>query len=171
MGIIVYKNGVGLLWYELSYSGINSTGDYLTLLHELKELARFNSKAHIRIGFDSEKKVPLYQDFNYGMWIHNLLLCTGVDIHFWAERYQKTGEKKKTIPDKAVLFQYIYINGECDEISKLAYRVANGYDQKYNIPTFEEGDMYKPFGNGVIFTSSSGTVYVVCDKDTNSEFL
>ena len=48
----------------------------------------------------------------------------------------------------------------------LAFRLANGYDTKYNSPSTLNNEIYEPFGNTCFYTSKTGTAYVVSDNAT-----
>lgn len=169
LGILIFRNGIGFIWYDIEFGKNLSVDEYVNFQHDFKELARTHSKKfRKKIGKDT------YDVFCMGKWLGYVLDTDTLGVKFWAER--KSGTFANTggvcIPDKALLFQYLFI-GEAEnrERINLAFRIANGYDTKFNSPADLEGEIYEPFGNTCFYTSKSGTAYVVSNNESNATFF
>lgn len=170
LGVLIFRNGIGFIWYDIEFGKRLSIQEYLNFQHDFKELARTNSEVfNKKIGKDK------YEMFCWGKWIANLFDSSKIGIRFWAERKtnaDNSEEKSIYIPDKSLLFQYMFIDtAEEQERMELAFRVANGYDEKYNSPTNLKNEIYEPFGNTCFYTSKSGMAYVVSDNESNETFF
>lgn len=167
LGVLLFRNGIGFVWYDIEFGKNISTDEYVDFQHDFKELARTHSdKFRKKIGKDE------YDIFCLGKWIAQLLDVSSLGIKFWAERRTVQGNNDVSIPDKALLFQYLFIDtAEENERMDLAFRVANGYDTKYNSPSILKDGVYEPFGNSCFYTSKTGTAYVVSDNESNATFF
>jgi len=169
IGLLIFKNGVGFIWYDIEFSPQVSIAEYLAFQHDFKELARtHDDKFTKRIGRNERK------DFCLGIWLAQFFSTKELGIQFWAERVHIGLDNKveMRIPDKALLFQYVFLTETNKfENSDMAFRIANGYDLKYNAPEDININTYQPFGNTCFYTSKSGTAYVVSDKNSNYDFF
>lgn len=170
LGTLLFKNGIGFIWYDIEFGKNLSIEEYINFQHEFKELARTHSEViRKKTGKDE------YEVFCMGKWIANLFDSSELGIKFWAERktdLDDTEQKIICIPDKSLLFQYMFIDtAEDQERMDLAFRVANGYDTKYNSPSTLKNGIYEPFGNTCFYTSKTGTAYVVSDNESNATFF
>lgn len=169
LGILIFRNGIGVIWYDVEFGKSLTSDEYIVFQHDFKELARTHSeKFRKKTGKDN------YDTFCMGKWIALVLDTGALGIRFWAERKIENKESAGhiCIPDKALLFQYLFVDeAENQERMDLAFRIANGYDTKYNSPTTLEGELYEPFGNTYFYTSKSGTAYVVSNNASNATFF
>lgn len=169
LGVLVFRNGIGFIWYDIEFGKNPSLDDYVNFQHDFKELARTHSKK-----FRKKTGRDTYDIFCMGKWLVHVLDTDTLGIKFWAERKSETSENAGHvyIPDKALLFQYLFISeAENRERINLAFRTANGYDAKFNAPAGLGGEIYEPFGNTCFYTSKSGTAYVVSNKESNAAFF
>ncbi len=168
IGMLLFRNGIGFLWYDIEFCKLITVEDYVSFVHDFKELARTNSQKFRRItGKDS------YEIFCMGKWAIQLLETSSLNIHFWAERKVKMEDNTEiVIPDKALLFQYLYVDSlDKQKRNDLAFRIGNGYDQKYKASALLESEIYEPFGNISFYVSKAGLAYVASNNDTNSDFF
>lgn len=169
LGLLIFRNGIGFIWYDIEFSKIPSISAYIKFQHDFKELARTHNKNFIKkTGKDS------YEVFCLGNWLNNIINVDQFGIRFWAERETtlESNELKKLIPDKALLFQYVFIDETTDSNRmELAFQIANGYDEKYISPQTLVNDIYQPFGNTCFYTSKTGTSYIVSNNDSNETFF
>lgn len=169
LGILIFRNGIGFIWYDVEFGKTLAPDEYIEFQHDFKELARtHNEKFRKKTGKDT------YDTFCMGKWIAKVFDTESLGIRFWAERKIESKESAGyiCIPDKALLFQYLFVSeAENQERLDLAFRIANGYDAKYNSPTTLEGEVYEPFGNTYFYTSKSGSAYVVSNNESNAIFF
>ena len=174
LGILLLRNGIGFIWYETQFKGEISIDEYVRFQHDFKELARTHGEKFVKkIGFDKEKKEGIYESFCLGEWLSMAIAADNLGIRFWAERETKreNGDKVR-IPDKALLFQYLFIEQATDqERNDLVFRIANGYDEKYNAPEDMGESLYKPFGNTCFYISKAGMACVVKYAESNEPFF
>lgn len=190
LGVLLLRNGIGFVWYEVESSVFqkknnnhflnneenlsNDIKQYIEIQHDFKELARTNEETFVRkIGYDNENKKTLFDEvFCLGVWIADILSAEELTIRFWAERTTKRENKIVRIPDKALLFQYMFIEPASDEMrNDLIFRITNGYDEKYNVPENFDDYLYTPFGNTYFYVSKAGMSCVVEKDNTNEQFF
>lgn len=169
LGVLLFRNGIGFIWYDIEFGKTISVDEYVGFQHNFKELARTHSdKIRRKIGKDE------YETFCMGKWIEQVFDSSSLGIKFWAERktvIENDGHEIR-IPDKSLLFQYMFIDtAEEQERMELAFRVANGYDTKYNSPSTLKNEIYEPFGNTCFYTSKTGMAYVVSNNESNASFF
>ena len=168
-GILLFRNGIGFIWYDIEFGKSISVEEYVNFQHDFKELARTHSEL-----FRKKTGKDKYDIFCMGKWIVNVFNATNLGIKFWAERKVEMDNsgQEMLIPDKSLLFQYMFIDtAEEKERIDLAFKVANGYDMKYNSPSTLKSEIYEPFGNTCFYTSKTGTAYVVSDNESNATFF
>ena len=194
LGILLCRNGIGFIWYETEFKTEIFLDEYVGFQHEFKELARpYEEKIVKKIGYDQEKKENIYESFCLGKWLSGVIAAEELGIRFWAERkveeetnnkksndtkeakteeVKKENTKKILVPDKALLFQYMFIEpGSGQKSENIAFRIANGYDEKYNAPEDINGKLYKPFGNTCFYVSKAGMACVVENVNSNEIFF
>ena len=168
-GILIFRNGTGFIWYEVEFGKLLTSDEYIAFQHDFKELARTHSEK-----FRKKTGKDTYDTFCMGKWLALVLDTESLGIKFWAERKIENKESAGhiCIPDKALLFQYLFVEeAEKQERMDLTFRIANGYDVKYNSPTTLEEELYEPFGNTCFYTSKSGTAYVVSNNAFGAIFF
>lgn len=169
LGILIFRNGIGFIWYDVEFGKALTSEEYIEFQHDFKELARTHSEK-----FRKKTGKETYDVFCMGKWLAMIFDTGSLGIRFWAERKSENKESAGHIyiPDKALLYQYLFVGeAEKQERLDLAFRIANGYDTKYNSPTTLEGEIYEPFGNACFYTSKSGTAYVVSNNASNATFF
>lgn len=120
----------------------------------------------------TKKRKNNYELFYIGNWLTNIINSEQMKIQFWAEQQIKSGLGKHIIPDKAILFQYLFVNNENKQFrNELAFEVANGYDFKYQPPNYLNDEVYEPFGNTGFYASKAGISCIVSNNDTNEIFF
>ena len=174
LGILFFRNGIGFIWYGTEFKGNFSLEEYIGFQHDFKELARTHEEKFVKkTGFDPEKKEGIYEVFYLGEWLSRVVSAENLGIRFWAERETKSVDGYRVrIPDKALLFQYLFVEKATDyESERLVFRIANGYDKKYNVPDTIAYKLYKPFGNTYFYVSKAGMACVVKNTDSNEVFF
>ena len=173
LGVLLFRNGIGFIWYETAFKKDISLEQYVDFQHDFKELARTHSdRFSKKTGFDKEKKEAVYEPFCIGSWLAEIISSEKLGIRFWAERTTEIDGRKINIPDKAVLFQYLFLE-KCavQNSNDILFRVTNGYDDKYNAPDDLDSMLYKPFGNTCFYISKAGMSCVVVNADSNEVFF
>lgn len=174
LGVLLLKNGIGFLWYEIDFAGGEiAVEKYIEFQHEFKELARAQTtKFERKIGYDEVKKEDICEPFCLGKWLADFLASKENGIRFWSERSISSDTEKDIIPDKALLFQYLFVDKATEkDCDNLAFHVANGYDMKYNAPSDMASHTYKPFGNMSFYISKAGMACVVSNNNSNEHFF
>ena len=169
LGLLFFRNGIGFVWYDIEFSKNPSIQTYVKFQQDFKELARTHND-----NFVKKKGKDLYESFQMGKWLLDIVNAKRFGIRFWSERevLVENTMSQKYIPDKALLFQYLFVDETEDTYRyDLAFRIANGYDEKYNSPKTLMNDLYEPFGNTCFYTSKAGMAYVVSNNGTNEEFF
>lgn len=168
LGVVLFRNGIGFIWYNIEFGKNVTVEQYIDFQHDYKELARTNSDV-----FRHKTGKDTYDTICMGKWLAQVINTSEKGISFWASRKTNTKDEQEIfMPDKALLFQYLYIK-ETDQKTRkdLAFAVANGYDSKYDIPIITSSEVYEPFGNACAYASKSGMAYVVSDSQTtNNDF-
>lgn len=168
LGVLIFRNGIGFIWYDIEFSKIPDISKYIKFQHDFKELARIHSEDFVKkTGKES------FEIFCLGKWLADIINAEQLGIKFWVEREISMEDcaKQKLIPDKALLFQYLFIEGEELKRTDLAFKIANGYGEKYNSPKYLTDDTFEPFGNTCFYTSKAGTAYVVSNNASNETFF
>ena len=174
LGILLFRNGIGFIWYEIEFKKEVSIDEYVEFQNEFKELARTHGECFKKkTGFDKEKREGIYETFCLGEWLSKMVAADDLGIRFWAERETKKEDGNIVrIPDKALLFQYLFIEQTKDqERNNIIFRIANGYNEKYNAPENIDENLYKPFGNTCFYVSNAGMACVAKKEDTNEAFF
>lgn len=173
MGVLLFKTGIGFVWYEVEFKKSLNICEYVEFQNSFKELARTQEDIFVRkIGFDKEKKKSIYESFCLGKWLAQILSSRELKISFWAERVSASKGEKVCIPDKALLFQYLFIEPLTKEKrDALIFRVTNGYDEKYSVPDGFESNLYMPFANSSFYISKAGMSCVVTNSESNEVFF
>ena len=173
IGVLLFKNGIGFLWYEVSFNGDLQKKEYIEFLHDFKELARTQSKKFaVKMGYDQENKKSIYEPFCLGVWISKVLRANELGIHFWAARETTIDSNKLVIPDKALLFQYIFAQSFNEqERNDCIFQITNGYDTKYNAPEDLKNTLFCPFGNVCFYITNAGMGCVVTNDASNEAFF
>ena len=174
LGILLHRNGIGFIWYETVFRKEPSIEEYVAFQHDFKELARPHGEVIVKkTGYDEEKKEGIYETFCLGEWLSKMVSADYLGVRFWAERETELEDGGIVrIPDKALLFQYLFIEQVTDlERNNLIFQIANGYDEKYNAPEDIVEILYKPFGNTWFYVSKAGFACVVKNTDSNKTFF
>ncbi len=172
LGLLILKNGVGFVWYEIRFTqkGIDSD-DLVAFQYRFKELARTHDNDFRRtVGYDKERKERIYEPFCMGKWLTAFLNVNSLGIRFWAERVN--GNTNEVLPDKALLFQYAFADSDDkSEKDKLLFELANGYNESYAVPENLSEIVYAPFGNFTFLITKGGMACVAISKDSNNDFF
>lgn len=173
LGMLLFRNGIGFIWYEIEFKRIDSTADYLDFQNDFKELARTRSTKFVRkVGYDKERREDILEPVCMGEWLVNMLPPIDVQISFWAERTTNVRGNNLNIPDKALLFQYLCLDEKIEgEMATMAFRIANGYDEKYNAPDDIEKQIYRPFKNVCYYISKAGMACIATNGGSNKQFF
>lgn len=165
LGLFIFNEGITFLWYEIKTAANNklNSDDLILFQNMVKELSRSKYAYYIENG----KKYPI------GKWIVEILKDQKSIINYFAEREINIDGSKIIVPDKALLFNYLFTNqAEKNTRELLAYRITNGFDEKYCPPDNIEKYMYEPYGNATAYVTKSGMSYIINDSEkTNSYFF
>lgn len=169
LGLLIFRNGIGFIWYDISFTKDPSISNYIDFQNDFKELARTHSERFVKkTGKDS------FEAFCLGQWLVDIINVERLGIRFWAEREttREDGSRNRVLPDKALLFQYLFVDRENETCGMdLAFKIANGYNNKYVSPKNLSDEIYEPFGNACFYLSKAGMAYVVLNSDSNETFF
>lgn len=172
LGIVIYKNGLGFIWYEIGTKNSIDVTTYIDLQHDIKELARPNNTKFVKKYYDEQDKKAVSIPFCMGVWISRVFNTQDLGISFLAERKIEDGEKSVCVPDKALLFQYLFLEKTCaDDRKDILFHVSNGFNASYNTPESIELNTYKPFANSEFYISNAGMCCLVTNEDSNENFF
>ena len=177
IGVLLFKDGVGFLWYEVGFGNSKKYKPdidlYIEFQHDFKELARTDRDYFVRKkGYDKEREESLFEPLCFGKWISDLLSVNETGIRFWAERVSSVETERLSMPDKALLFNYVFSDPIEEGIKDSSiFRITNGYDTSYNPPESIRDNLYQPFGNMQFYMSKAGMSCMVSDDTTNEEFF
>lgn len=197
LGIITFKNGIGFIWYDLSFGEKavrlndneqnsepekdDNNNEKMPLPISIKDFIRFNyeakeiNKSSNKIRYNDPSKKDndfVNKEFCFGEWISEFIKLDSIEINYWAPKKYESNGKIIDVPDKALLFNYALIDNDDKEFRyKTAYRLGNGYKEKYCVPDDLINDLYNPFGNATFYVSYGGFSYVVSNSNTNDHFF
>ena len=193
VGLYVFRNKLGLLWYELKIEENRVDQSWLiTFQNIVRELNR-EGTAHFWEFQKKGKDQQYYDPFSFGNWISDMLGF--MNVKFLAERKNsyirmrsnsmkgdinretenRTEEEvNKTVseksPDKAILFTYVsFEEGTSYEKCPFVYHLTNGYTESYHFSEETAQDMKKPFADVIWYATQEGVAYVAWPSKDNRE--
>ena len=147
----------------------------ISLLKDQKEIKTANLKA-IEIKKNDKKLYNLKYDITlntskWGVWISRKLAEMNCEISFYPNRSEQL---EKTIPDKALLFNYIAIQEGLQkeqELKYAAYYLTKGYKKSYKPNSSFQTEMVYPFENIIWNAQKEGCGIYVSFSDDNKGFM
>lgn len=184
IGLLIFHDGIGILWYEIDACSIVDMEDFLDFAYSLKELSRGDNEKNyslINIPVSGKEDVQykvLEQDKNievlelketkqgmiavckkkiqlYRDVLSKYISCISIDSFF-------SNRKKEGIilPDRGIAFSWIYeIVDEKNNIKAhdLAFHLGRNYKSSYEMATnYREQDFYEPFDDSIWYGSLEG---------------
>ncbi len=172
LGVLIMRNGIGFVWYEAAFKDNVTLEEYVGFQHDFKELARTRNKRIRRVCLNDDNEEVVFEPFCLGIWLSTNVFPYDPEIRFWAEIKTKMEGRVIKIPDRALLYQYLFIGeSNTQERNNLVFRIANGYDKKYNVLGDVDKQLYMPFENISYCVSKSGMACVVTNTDTNEIYF
>lgn len=172
MGLYLFRTGVGFLWYEIKVPEDAAADEMILFQNEFKELSyeRFVTRRTEDERYTFEKNGDTKTGVLMGHLISRLLERLPFTVTYFAER-EDCLEEGKSIPDKAVLFNYIVMEGENEEQWwDYIYRITNGYNKRYmRKPDFAD-DIMEPFEHSYCYATSQGCGYYAVPDEGNHHF-
>ncbi len=173
IGLSLFENGIGFLWYEVFVSEARVYVDFVNCFKELVRkddpivrVKKLQIEDNSPIPEDARNiKDRIYEchDHSYrGLWILELLGTLGCNVEFIPNR-QSGGV---TLPDKALIFNHA-VFAETGDIAEYAFRLTKGYNSNYKVPAGIEQEMLKPFENVYYYASGEGCGYYTYVSDVN----
>lgn len=195
-GLRLFRNGLGLFWYELVLPEEGVDSDKLEIFQNVvKEL---NRSGFVALWENTEPGGKI-RPFSLGMWIQHLI--SFLDIQYFAERrngYSRMMERagnlaqnlsdklvcepdessmsERMAPDKALLFNYVVFVKNDQEVSlkakeSLVYHITNGYRESYHFCNETALDMMRPFEDVFWYATKEGVTYIAwADEDNEKVF-
>ena len=111
-------------------------------------------------------------EFTMGNWIVRLLEPLNLTLRFLPERKNiALYPFAPTVPDKALLFNYVVANGEQEERLALQYRLCSGYGSSYEMPEDMAERIFRPFSNVSWYSVKEGCGCMVSVNEENRAFF
>ena len=126
-----------------------------------------------RIKNVNSQRIVIYDSFNIGLWIDSILQdvfnLETISYSYFAHRKY---EGVLCIPDKALLYSYLFIKDQLSEedttIFASAYCLANGYSDRYPVPDNIISEIFAPFKGTTWYASRQGCCCIVqSNKNVN----
>ena len=183
MGLFLFRNGIGFLWYEISdfynYKNEMTIEELYQFQFEFKELNR------CRYSYLFREQGHEEEQFLMGNWIAEMIAELGLDATYFAERENElylNGKSddlsegiQKKVPDKAVLFSFFAFEHEekkqMPELSVPAYYLTKGYKTSYTYSEDAKKDMIFPFQNVCFYAAQEGVGYYATYNKSNKIFF
>ena len=190
--MILFQNGIGLLWYAPEMRGgrsgtceFESIEDAAEFVCEFKELARreenncvykqdlYDYREGMRIQesdiLPGRKKYQKTIKFSMGVWINEILSTLNCKLSYYP--YRLYGKDKKRIPDKAILFHHGILYENKIEWENYAFYLTRGYRKNYGISKEDKIKIFYPFENVCCYAAGEGCGYYAFSEKNNSAFL
>lgn len=192
-GLLLFRNHLGLFWYELTVPENTLDSAQLIKFQNVARALNSTRKAVIWKTLDTkedysvEKNTTYVKPFSFGKWIHETI--NFLDVAYFSERdnfYEKMMQKSfdsftyqeasiaKKLPNKAILFSYVSLNDKeltttFDKCSYI-YHITNGYTEDYHCSDEVMHTIQQPFKDAYWYATQEGTSYVVWPSEDNKDF-
>lgn len=185
LGLDLFRNGVGVIWYEFKISNhskqIRMDSEWLKeFQNKIRELNRYD-KLLWEITY--EETPDLYSESHgykkyakpvlLGLWLDDILQNIQISHTYFAHRICK-GNSNRTVADKAMLFSYVTFsetdNDQQDAMAEreaIAYRLTNGYRDSYCFSKETAKEMRHPFDNVIWYATQEGAGYFAWPDASN----
>lgn len=160
-GILLFRNQLGLFWYELTIpaTGLNA-----------QQLKRFQQQVkHIGSGsrtYLQEEQIVggnvCLKNFYLGSWVNETIPIP--DISYFMER------EDKHIPKKALLYTYAAFANECSDPYPYIYQLTNGYPDRIYISEETRRDIRQPFADAYWYATQEGVAYLAWPNPENKDY-
>ena len=171
-GIHLFQTNVGLLWYEVT---VANKKEVLSLAELTRLQNRFKDCSSTGKSFSMErprhsKTEQEFDPLDMARWTEELLRPLG-QLYYLNGSCLKDG---RVCPDKALIFNYALLKGEKNveeaQLQIAAFRLANGYTEKY-FPSQEALEVaIHPFQDVCIYASRSGCGFYAIENEGNGAF-
>lgn len=171
VGISIFRNGIGFVWYDISLRNrdatfVTDTDVIIGFQNKFKELNRKSNVSRIKLEGSEEP-------FVLGEWIDKMLLADFPCKRFYPGRkHCISSEYPSKVPDKALLYTYYIVFDSIDtrEITELIFRLSSGYDTKYRLSNSIMDHSFIPFDNVVWKITKEGCGCCVNTDEKDSFF-
>lgn len=161
LGLIIYNNGICLLWYEINAQDLKDTDSMILFMYQVKELARYKGRIKSK---DNDEEISLYGDV-----LRQYISCMNID-NFFPNRTVND----QLYPDRGIPFSWIYDvdDGRNDlNLYDTVFHMGRNYNPDYSMPTdFEKNNFYKPFDDSIWYGSLEGCGNYTCCKENKYFF-
>ena len=186
IGLLIFRDELGIFWYEVDASSIVDNDVFLDFAYSLKELSRGNNEKNYSIynvqfnGVDDSKHIDIETDENVviqeiketkqgsiavckkKIGLYKDVLCEFIPFleidSFFSNRKKEAGNT--LYPDRAIAFSWVY-----DVIEKkenfdaydMAFHLGRTYKSTYEMSSnFKDEDFYVPFDDSFWYGSLEG---------------
>lgn len=104
-----------------------------------------------------------------GVWINGMLSDLDCNVQYYPEVESKS--RNCTMPDKAILYQYVVADITKDERENLAYCLTNGYKDSYKVDASTKERMRCAFDNITWYAEKEGCGIYANYTEDNKTFL
>lgn len=182
-GLLVFRNNLGLFWYELAIK--DKSIDSVQLLYFQNKVREINS-GNIAVLWEKKNEDSNYlEPFSLAKWLHKCISYLGVN--YFSERpnayksmlsnsipsYKVIEEKDESLflPNKAILFTYASLeDNEKNNKFSYVFHLTNGYDDSYHFSEEISEEIKQPFDNAYWYATQEGASYIVWPSEDNKHF-
>ena len=192
IGLLVFSDEIGILWYEVDVIGIIDKNQFLDFAYSLKELSRGDNEKNYSLinipvtGKEDAKYLELeqandteiieYKEIKQGA----VVLCKRKvnlfqDIlfryirfleidSFFSNRRKQNG--KTLSPDRGIAFSWVYevLEVKCEtDAHDVVFHLGRNYRSSYEMTSnYKENDFYEPFDDSIWYGSLEGCGNYTC---------
>ena len=202
-GLYLFRTGVGLFWYEADAGRIKDIYEWMRFQKVFKELsypiapqkkklnksclmesapARWGTAAAEEGAPKKESRAGSLEGQAIralGEWVNAVLKPLFPDLRYFAERRTKKNAEieRKTVADKALLFQYAVIDPEAgknpeEELLRWAFCLTSGEDEDTRTAHLESirQKVYYPYNKRLFYASRGGCGHYVLYDESAGDF-
>lgn len=188
VGLLLFRNGLGMLWYEMHLPDNINSQQLVTFQNKVRELNRNVAPSLWKVENNREPEQGiLFKEvtkestqgkevhktyitpFSMGEWIQDTIGF--LQVKYFAER-KSAFEKSRMVADKAILFTYASFrkmsafDTEEDRID-LLYHLTNGYNENYHCSKETSKDVKRPFDDVLWYATQEGAAYLAWPSRDN----
>lgn len=192
-GLLLFRNQLGLFWYELQIPQKEQL-DMQRLLQFQTQVRWLNSPKRTVLwerqaaGSDHTISTPegiYYSPFSMGHWVHEVVGVTGAryfagrENHYYRMLRNSLDSKAAIVkpegalpqlPHKAILFTYAAFTEECEDRHAYVYHLTNGYKANVHFSEETRQDMQEPFEGAYWYATQEGAAYMAWPVQDNTQF-
>lgn len=189
LGLFLFRNGVGFIWYEIEMpmnidsNQLKEIQNHIRELNKRKDPVLWEQVLENKLTQDMETPVfykgnkkgyrTFLVPFSFGKWINDIL--SFLRITYFAER-KSVSDQYSYAPDKAILFSYVSFDSSAENENmndqyELSYHLTSGYTDAYHFSEETRQVMQCPFDHVVWNATQEGVSYLAWPDRENFGFF